>query len=119
MRTHDKIRKLREAKNYTQEYMAHELDISPKTYGRLESGESPLKVEHLMKVSEILEVAVEDLLSSTPVTITVEKQDNNDKAVGINSGTINHYNANPEISELHERMSRLEAALEKLLKQSK
>ena len=117
MSTHEKIRKLREAKDLTQEFMAHELNISPKTYSRVENGESPLKVEHLLKISEILNVSVEDLLSSSPVTINIDKQENNDQVVGINSGTVNNYNCSDEIKELKDKILRLEAAMEKLIKQ--
>ena len=118
MRTHEKIRKLREAKDLTQEYMAHELNISPKTYSRVETGESPLKVEQLLKISELLEVSVDDLLSPNPVTVNIERQENKDQSVGINSGTINNYQQVEEIKQLKEKITRLEAATEKLLKQS-
>ena len=125
MRTNEKIRKLREAKNYTQEYMAHELDISPKTYGRLENGESPLKVEQLLKLSELLEVSVEDLISADPVNYYIGPNHSNNGSnnngtnnYGPNSSTVNHYNANEDdTEEMKKQIARLEAAVEKLLKQ--
>jgi transcriptional regulator with XRE-family HTH domain len=57
-----KIRKLREAKDLTQEYMAHRLDISQNVYSKLESGSIKLTTERLKLISEILEVPEEVLL---------------------------------------------------------
>lgn len=121
MRTHEKIRKLREAKDLTQEYMAHELNISPKTYSRVESGESALKVEHLLKISELLEVPVEDLLSPNPITFHIEHQDFHefkDRGVGIQSGTItnNYQNEGAAEKTVEERLLKLEQMMERLVK---
>lgn len=120
MRTHEKIRKLREAKSLTQEYMAHELNISPKTYSRVENGESPLKVEHLLKISELLEVSIEDLVSTDPVSVYIGTNSNKNQGATVNgyqSGTINNYgSSSEEIEEMKKQIARLEAAVEKLLK---
>lgn len=50
------IRKIREIKGYSQEYLAKELGVSIKTYSRVESGQSRLPVSRLDKISEILDV---------------------------------------------------------------
>lgn len=50
------IRKLREEKNYTQEYMASQLGISTKSYSNLENSIHQLSIERLYKISEILNV---------------------------------------------------------------
>lgn len=116
MRTHEKIRKLREAKSLTQEYMAHELNISPKTYSRIENGESPLKVEQLLKISELLEVTVQDLISSDPVSIYIGPNTHS-SVYSSQSGDINNYHAGGnELEEMKKQIARLEAAMEKLLK---
>lgn len=49
-----KIRKLRELKGYTQEHVAHKLDIDKTTYGDIEAGISGLSVERFKKIAEIL-----------------------------------------------------------------
>jgi transcriptional regulator with XRE-family HTH domain len=51
-----KIRRLRELRNYRQEYMAEQLGISQNAYSRLENGETKLDVERLRKIAEVLEV---------------------------------------------------------------
>jgi transcriptional regulator with XRE-family HTH domain len=51
-----KLKKVREIKGYSQEYMAHELEISPRHYVRLEGGQIDMKltfVEHACKLLEI------------------------------------------------------------------
>lgn len=57
-----KIRKLREAKDLTQEYMAHKLDISQNVYSKLESGGIKITTDRLRLIAEVLEVPEEDLI---------------------------------------------------------
>ena len=56
----EKIAQQRSKKGYTFENMAHELDITSAAYRKIETGETKLSVERLIKISEILE---EDLSS--------------------------------------------------------
>lgn len=58
-----KIRKLREAKDYSQEYMAGRLEISQNVYSKIENGAQKLTTERLKKIAEILEVPQEDLIN--------------------------------------------------------
>lgn len=60
-----KIKRYREARNFTQSYMAEQLDISQNTYSKLESGTIKLTVDRLTQISSILNVQVEDILSSS------------------------------------------------------
>lgn len=123
MAVHEKIRKLREAKDLTQEFMAHELGVSLKTYGRWESGETPLKVKDLLKIAELLDMPVEDIMSPNPVVVNIEKQEVQsvtDEGMVQQSGTItNTWNNTGDDKDINERLARLEAAVEKLLKQLK
>lgn len=58
-----KIRRIREIKNYSQEFVAQKLDISPKAYSKLENEETKLSVDRLYQIAEILEVKPEDLMN--------------------------------------------------------
>ncbi len=49
-------------RNYTQSYMAQELEISTRAYSKLESGETRLSVKRLYQIAELLEVSVFELL---------------------------------------------------------
>lgn len=58
-----KIKKLRELKNYTQDYMASQLGISQGAYSRMELGESEVAYSRLEKISEILDIKPEDIIT--------------------------------------------------------
>lgn len=58
----EKIAQHRSKKGYTFENMAHELDITPAAYRKIETGETKLSVERLMKISEILGEDLSNLL---------------------------------------------------------
>lgn len=56
-----KIKKLRELKNFTQEYVAKQLGVTQSQYSRYENESSSLTEEQLQKLSEIFEMSIEDL----------------------------------------------------------
>lgn len=58
----EKIAQHRSKKGYTFENMAHELNITPAAYRKIETGETKLSVERLMKISEILNEDLSNLL---------------------------------------------------------
>jgi transcriptional regulator with XRE-family HTH domain len=53
-----RIRKLRESKDYTQDNMATELEITAGAYAKIERGETDPSATRLLKIAEILEVDV-------------------------------------------------------------
>lgn len=57
-----KIKKYREMKNYTQEYMADKLNISQNTYSKIESGGIKLTVDRLKQIADILETPLEEII---------------------------------------------------------
>jgi transcriptional regulator with XRE-family HTH domain len=83
-----KIRRLRELRNYTQEYMATRLDINQNTYSRYEKGEIEPKLERLKTIAEVLEVPTEELLRPDPIVIQVS---HNEVA---NGGNLVHHHSN-------------------------
>ncbi len=58
------IKKTREFKNLTQEYLADRLNISTKTYRRIENNEQDVTFNRLQQIAEALETSLEDLLGS-------------------------------------------------------
>ena len=58
------IRKLREKKGFSQEYVAQELGINQSTYGKLERENTKISIDRLLRISEILEEDVINLLDS-------------------------------------------------------
>ena len=61
------IRKQREAKNYTQEYLAAKLKISQNAYSKIELGYTKITVERLFQIAAILEVEVSELINTDKV----------------------------------------------------
>jgi transcriptional regulator with XRE-family HTH domain len=58
------IRKKREAKNYTQEYLAYKLNISQNAYSKIELGYTKITVERLFQVADVLEMSAGELLDA-------------------------------------------------------
>ena len=58
MRIGQQLKRLREAKNYTQVWMVEQLDMSQKAYSKIETNESALTVEKLQRIAEVLEVNI-------------------------------------------------------------
>ncbi len=56
------IRKFREYRNYSQEYVARKMGISQNAYSKIENNITQLTVNHVKNISQILEVPVIDLL---------------------------------------------------------
>jgi len=54
------IKRIREQKGYSQEFMSKQLNISQATYARMESQEIKISIDRLQKIADILEV---DILS--------------------------------------------------------
>ena len=61
------IKQIRELKNFSQEYMAGEIDVSQSTYARIENGTAVPKIDRLQRIAEVLEVDLSTLLSSTNI----------------------------------------------------
>ena len=59
----NKIKSIRELKNYTQEYMADQLGVTQAGYSKIEKGKTILSFVKLVEISKILEVSVEDIIS--------------------------------------------------------
>jgi transcriptional regulator with XRE-family HTH domain len=57
------IRKIREGKGYTQDYLAIKLSISQNAYSKIELGYTKITVERLFQIAEILEVNPVNLIN--------------------------------------------------------
>jgi transcriptional regulator with XRE-family HTH domain len=56
------IRKYRELRNYSQDYVARKMGISQNAYSKIENNITQLTVNHIKQISQILEVSIVDLL---------------------------------------------------------
>lgn len=57
-----KIKKLRELRNYTQEHMAEQLNITRQGYGKIERDETDVGYQRLEEIAKILQMEVIDLV---------------------------------------------------------
>ncbi|KRD09016.1 XRE family transcriptional regulator [Flavobacterium sp. Root901] len=106
----NKIRSIRELKNYTQEYMADQLGVTQAGYSKIEKGKTILSYVKLVEIARILEVSVEDIISFDSQryfsNINTVKGNSNNGSILINS------NNDEALKELYEDKIKL---LEKLL----
>ena len=56
------IRKIREFRNYTQDYLAAKLKISQNAYSKIELAYTRITLERLIQIAQILEVDSVDLI---------------------------------------------------------
>lgn len=113
-----KIRKRRNELEYSQEYMAIQLEISQPAYARIESGDTKINIRRLEKIAQILAVDIIDLLDSDT---TVNNFNNNAENTYSYGMVYNLYNDNKEyidkiISHLESDKALLEANNSALLK---
>ena len=87
------IKKIREAKHLTQEYLASLLGISQNAYSRIENNKTRMSTERMRQIAHILNVSLHELLiNENPVAATrsdyilsiIESQkDNFSQTIGI------------------------------------
>ena len=67
-----RIKKIREFRNFTQQYLADKLDISQNAYSKIENGTTKLTIDRLEQVAKLLDVPMDSLLSSEKQVLNVE-----------------------------------------------
>lgn len=63
MKVGNKIKKIRELRNFTQDYMAGKLNMSASNYSKMERDEIPITLDRLEEISNVLKVKYNDILS--------------------------------------------------------
>jgi transcriptional regulator with XRE-family HTH domain len=91
-----KIKQIRELKNFTQEYVATQLDLTTRAYSKIESGETQLTINRLNEISKILGVEPMEVLGFDDKQVF-----NNCKQEG-NIG-INHINVPEKLIQQYEK----------------
>jgi transcriptional regulator with XRE-family HTH domain len=90
------IRKIREFKGFSQEYMGSSLGITQNSYSKLENQKTKLSLERIHNIAEILEIDPLDLITSDENLVF------NQKIQKINSNDIVHHNFPKELKEQYE-----------------
>lgn len=84
-----KVKKLRELKNVTQEYMAQELGISQNAYSKIEREETDVSFSRLEQIAKILDINILDIIGFDEKKLFFgisENRDNSNNGVIINTG---------------------------------
>lgn len=63
------IRKVREQKGFSQEYVANQLNISQASYARLENEDTKVTVDRLFQIAQILETEIGDFFDENKLNI--------------------------------------------------
>ncbi|RKE99038.1 helix-turn-helix domain-containing protein [Ichthyenterobacterium magnum] len=81
----ERIKKTREKKGFSQEYIAEELKISQSAYSDLENNKTKLNLQRLQKIADVLDTDIFEFLSGADVTFN----DNQNGGVANNAFVIN------------------------------
>lgn len=115
-----KIRKLRELKNLTQTHVAEKLGVSQSAYSKMELGESEVTYNRLEKISEILEMKPEEVISfNESMVFNVMNNQNGGNVFGDINNTISDTERQlyqDQINLLKEEVAYLKKMLEKVLR---
>ncbi len=106
MSINSRIRTFREAKGLKQQRMADLLNISQTTYNKIENEQTKIKIDILIKIAEILEVTLDDLVTNDGNT---NIQCQNENANINNQPTFN--NDFLEMKQLYERLLEAEKTI--------
>ena len=74
------IKRIRDQKGYSQDFMASRLNISQATYARMESQDIKISVERLKQIADILETDITAFFDS--MKLTIQNQTNNEGSYG-------------------------------------
>ena len=73
------VKRIRLAKNWTQKYLADELNVTEATYGRYESGDINVKLEHFIIIADLFEMTLDEIVAFDPETHGKSKKVNYDE----------------------------------------
>jgi len=98
------IRKLRELRNYTQKYVASQLNMTQGNYARIENEEIQLSEERLQRIAEILECRKQEIIHFNTEEIFEQDKFNKKEAPGTSGDTndIYYLRISPELKKLYE-----------------
>ncbi|MCZ8332374.1 MAG: helix-turn-helix transcriptional regulator [Flavobacterium sp.] len=104
----NRLRKLRIAKGYSQEYMADVLQISQKTYSNMENDKSSISIETLKKIASEYNIDLMEILSDERVI--VQNNNSNDTSTFQGGIIINHL-SEELLTQMKERIEDLKSII--------
>ena len=95
----ERIKHLREQRNYSQEYLASKLNISQRAYSKMETGQTKLSVDSLFKIAETLETSINNILGMDGNNVF-----NNSFTITTGDGMVINKSASEKVHELYESL---------------
>lgn len=95
-----KIKRIREIRNFSQDYMAEQLGISQSNYARMEGNEVAISEERLKIIADILNTD-ENVIKRFDESIIFNITQGDNSAAGPNC-SVHNYQISPEIKVLYE-----------------
>ena len=83
-----KIKRLRELKNFTQDFMAEQLQVSQSAYSKLEIGETEITYKRLAQIAEILQLKPEEIANFSESMVFNVMHNQNGNGLVINQTTL-------------------------------
>ena len=112
MKIGNKIKKIREHKNYTQEFMANELSMSISNYSKIERDEISITLDRLDEIANVLKMKFQDILAFDEKNVF--NFINSPHSQGyINNLYANNNNADNILNEIFTRLNLIEKKLSK------
>jgi transcriptional regulator with XRE-family HTH domain len=110
MKIGNKIKKIRELKNFTQEYMANELSMSISNYSKIERDEISITLDRLDEIAQILKMKFQDILAFDEKNVFNFINSPNSQGY-INNLHANNNNADNILNEIFTRLNNIEKKL--------
>lgn len=91
MKVGEKIKKIRELKNFTQGYMAEQLELAQSSYSKIESGEIDLTISRIEQIAKILYIDISQILNFDSKQFFFVSNNNFVKESGAKAENINFF----------------------------
>ena len=78
----EKIKMIRELRNYSQEYVAERVGIKQNSYSKIELNQTKLTAEMLQKIADVLQVSPMDIMNQQPAIINLQPNQGTQQAIG-------------------------------------
>jgi transcriptional regulator with XRE-family HTH domain len=95
-----KIKRIRELRNFSQEYVAEKIGMSQSNYARMENNEVAITNEKLEKIAEALNTS-DSVIKNFDENIIFNISQGDNSAAGLNC-SVHNYQISPEIKSLYE-----------------
>ena len=113
-----KIKKIRELKNFTQSHIASELGITQSAYSKMEQGDTEISYTKITKIAEVLGISPEEIMTFNEQMIFNVIHNQTGNGFVVNKGFTENERKlyEDQITQLKEEVSYLKKVLDKLLK---